>query len=74
MRVTETRAAPCGIRRRRACVHLTCPGRLTTMEIVVPERQAINDYVLVSREKLLAVASHLADVLQEQVGAPWSAG
>lgn len=66
--VTNTRQNASGIRRRRACVHLTCRGRITTLETVVPERQATDDYVLVSRKKLLAVAAHLADVLQEQVG------
>lgn len=67
--VTETRASGENIRRRRRCQRLTCSGRLTTIEIVVPTRESSIDYVLVSRDKLRAVAGHLADVLQEQVGA-----
>lgn len=67
-RVLETRTNDRGVRRRRACVIISCPGRITTLEVVIPSRDDSTDYILVSRSKLTSVASHLADVLQEQVG------
>lgn len=69
MRVTETRGAPSGIRRRRACRNSLCNGRLTTMEVAVNFYDRLSGgMVMVPRERLRQMAALLADALQEQVG------
>jgi hypothetical protein len=39
-RVTETRVTERSARRRRLCAVSTCAGRLTTVEVVVPDGRA----------------------------------
>lgn len=39
-RVMETRGAAKSVRRRRACTILTCSGKVTTVEVIVPDRKA----------------------------------
>lgn len=36
-RVTETRATATSARRRRVCLDLVCTGKVTTVELVVPD-------------------------------------
>jgi transcriptional regulator NrdR family protein len=69
-RITETRQALSGARRRRKCLLRGCDGRVTTIEIVVHEADRVpGGMALVSIAKLRKMAAVLADVLQEQVGA-----
>jgi hypothetical protein len=68
-RVSETRAAPSGVRRRRACLSTACDGRVTTLEVPLYVGDRLTGgVVMVPREQLRRMAALLAGILQEQVG------
>ena len=68
--VTETRHTRSGVRRRRQCLKIgSCFGRVTTIEIAVPDRQAadfadlvIGASVIVTRSQLKRLRKIVAEI------------
>lgn len=61
----ETRSIEHGLRRRRVCLQGSCNGRLSTLEVMVPDRAKHDgrDFVLVRKIDLERLRSVLAGAM-----------
>lgn len=57
--VRETRDEKNHVRRRRSCTNVTCKGRVTTFELVVPDPRAVPEPMIVSRKFVEGLAAQL---------------
>jgi transcriptional regulator NrdR family protein len=64
-RVTETRVTERSARRRRLCIVSSCTGRLTTVEVVVPDGRAFalaSGNLLVSAKQIAKLRDLIAQI------------
>lgn len=65
-KVVETRKTKSGARRRRRCDHVGCPGKVTTLEVVMgaSDRRA-GALILVPRDTLVTMAQTMSKLIAE---------